>query len=231
MKIITYREMCNQEGVETIQRGMNFNLGSNYSVVLMSVKKGSPYNDFISDDGRKVIYEGHDVPSNHAPIPKMVDQSKTNPSGTLTQNGKFFEAAKASLITGNYHIVRIYQKMTKGVWVDNFFFKLIGADFVPDENRNVFKFTLEAINEIPDGSVVQEEDLDDAKTDHTRVIPSHVIQAVWKRDRGKCVMCEATDNLHYDHYLPYSKGGSSINPDNIRILCGRHNLMKSDKIE
>ncbi len=125
MKIITYREMCNQEGVETIQRGMNFNLGSNYSVILMSVKKGSPYNDFISDDGRKVIYEGHDVPSNHAPIPKMVDQSKSNPSGTLTQNGKFFEAAKASLITGNYHIVRIYQKMTKGVWVDNFFFKLI----------------------------------------------------------------------------------------------------------
>jgi hypothetical protein len=53
MKIITYREMCNQEGVETIQRGMNFGLGSNYSVILMSVKKGSPYNDFISDDGRK----------------------------------------------------------------------------------------------------------------------------------------------------------------------------------
>ena len=167
MKIITYREMCNQEGVETIQRGMNFNLGSNYSVILMSMKKGSPYNDFISVDGRKVIYEGHDVPSNHAPIPKMFDQSKTNPSGTLTQNGKFFEAAKVSLKTDNYHIVRIYQKMTKGVWVDNFFFKLIDADFIPDENRNVFKFTLEAINEIPDGSVVQEEDLDDAKTDHT----------------------------------------------------------------
>lgn len=121
--------------------------------------------------------------------------------------------------------------MTKGVWVDNFFFKLIDADFIPDENRNVFKFTLEAINEIPDGSVVQKESLDDAKADHTRVIPSHVIQAVWKRDQGKCVMCEATDNLHYDHYLPYSKGGSSLNPDNIRILCGRHNLMKSDKIE
>jgi hypothetical protein len=223
--------MCNQEGVETIQRGMNFNLGSNYSVILMSVKKGSPYNDFISADGRKVIYEGHDVPSNHAPIPKMVDQAKTNPSGTPTQNGKFFEAAKTSLTAGNYHTVRIYQKMTKGVWVDNFFFQLVYADFLPDENRNVFKFTLEAVNDIPDGSVVQKEDIADAKTEQTRVIPSHVIQAVWKRDQGKCVMCEATDNLHYDHYLPFSKGGSSINPDNIRILCGRHNLMKSDKIE
>ena len=42
MKIITYREMCNQEGVETIQRGMNFSLGSNYSVILMSVKKAHP---------------------------------------------------------------------------------------------------------------------------------------------------------------------------------------------
>ena len=115
MKIITYREMCNQEGVETIQRGMNFNLQQSYSVVLMSTRPGSPYKDSES-------------------------------------------------------------------------------------------------------------------IEHTRIIPSHIIQEVWKRDKGKCVICHKENNLHYDHYLPFSKGGSSITSDNIRILCSRHNLEKSNKI-
>jgi 5-methylcytosine-specific restriction endonuclease McrA len=54
--------------------------------------------------------------------------------------------------------------------------------------------------------------------------------AVWKRDQGKCVNCGATDNLHFDHDVPFSKGGSSITADNVKLLCARHNLEKSDKI-
>ena len=73
--------MCNQEDVETIQRGINFNLQQSYSVVLMSTRPGSPYKDSISIDGREVIYEGHDVPSNLAAIPKLVDQPMKKPSG------------------------------------------------------------------------------------------------------------------------------------------------------
>jgi 5-methylcytosine-specific restriction endonuclease McrA len=53
---------------------------------------------------------------------------------------------------------------------------------------------------------------------------------VWKRDGGKCVKCESKDNLHFDHVLPFSKGGASITPDNVQLLCMRHNLEKSDKI-
>ncbi len=41
----------------------------------------------------------------------------------------------------------------------------------------------------------------------------------------------ATDELHFDHDLPYSKGGTSITADNVKILCARHNLQESDKIE
>ena len=37
--------------------------------------------------------------------------------------------------------------------------------------------------------------------------------------------------LHFDHIIPYSKGGASKNPANIQILCGRHNLAKGDNIE
>jgi 5-methylcytosine-specific restriction endonuclease McrA len=53
---------------------------------------------------------------------------------------------------------------------------------------------------------------------------------VWKRDQGRCVQCDATDNLHFDHDVPFSKGGSSITAANVKLLCARHNLAKSDKI-
>jgi 5-methylcytosine-specific restriction endonuclease McrA len=65
---------------------------------------------------------------------------------------------------------------------------------------------------------------------HARIIPTHVKVEVWKRDGGKCVKCGSTTNLRYDHDIPYSKGGSSIVAENVRLLCVKHNLGKSDKI-
>ena len=53
---------------------------------------------------------------------------------------------------------------------------------------------------------------------------------MWARDKGKCVLCGSTENLHYDHDLPYSKGGTSLTAENVRILCMKHNLKKSNKI-
>jgi len=53
---------------------------------------------------------------------------------------------------------------------------------------------------------------------------------VWARDRGKCVICGATDELHFDHDLPYSKGGTSLTASNVQLLCARHNLSKGSKI-
>jgi 5-methylcytosine-specific restriction endonuclease McrA len=53
---------------------------------------------------------------------------------------------------------------------------------------------------------------------------------VWRRDKGKCVQCGSTDNLHFDHILAYSRGGTSLKAENIQLLCARHNLQKSDKI-
>ena len=65
---------------------------------------------------------------------------------------------------------------------------------------------------------------------HTRFIPTHVKVAVWKRDGGVCVLCGSTTNLHYDHGIPFSKGGSSIVAENVKLLCAEHNLSKSDMI-
>jgi 5-methylcytosine-specific restriction endonuclease McrA len=54
---------------------------------------------------------------------------------------------------------------------------------------------------------------------------------VWRRDGGKCVICGASDELHFDHIVPYSKGGTSLVAENIQLLCARHNLQKRDRIE
>ncbi len=67
--------------------------------------------------------------------------------------------------------------------------------------------------------------------EQTRQIPGKVKLAVFKRDKGVCTQCGAKDNLHFDHILPYSKGGTSLNEENIQLLCARHNLQKSAKIE
>lgn len=67
--------------------------------------------------------------------------------------------------------------------------------------------------------------------ERSRIIPTSVKLEVWARDGGKCVVCGATDELHFDHILPFSKGGTSLMAENIQLLCARHNLSKSIKIQ
>jgi len=63
------------------------------------------------------------------------------------------------------------------------------------------------------------------------MIPTLVKREVWKRDDGHCRACGSTDNLHFDHIIPFSRGGSSILVENVQLLCARHNLGKRDRIE
>jgi 5-methylcytosine-specific restriction endonuclease McrA len=44
-------------------------------------------------------------------------------------------------------------------------------------------------------------------------------------------VCGATDELHFDRIITYSKDGASIVPENDQVLCARKNLLKRDKIE
>ena len=60
-------------------------------------------------------------------------------------------------------------------------------------------------------------------------IPSHIKEAVWKRDKQSCVNCGSQDNLEFDHNIPVSKGGSNT-INNIQILCQKCNRKKSNKI-
>lgn len=56
---------------------------------------------------------------------------------------------------------------------------------------------------------------------------------ILKRDNFRCQICGSTAKdgvkLHVDHITPVSKGGLTI-PSNLRTLCDRCNLGKSDKM-
>jgi len=228
-EIISYLEMCAEEQA-SLQRGMNFRLPSGRTVILMSRRANAPYVDRIEDEGRTIIYEGHDVP--RAPglrDPKLLDQEATTPTGTRTQNGLFERAARMHHDGDEAELVRVYEKLRTGIWVFNGTFALTEAWTEPSGGRRVFKFRLEVTEapEAEDGvSTALRSDLE-----HTRVIPSEVKITVYQRDRGKCVLCGATDNLHFDHVLPYSRGGTSLRAENVQLLCARHNLAKAARIE
>ena len=221
--IISYAELVAAENAN-VQKGMNFQIKPEYSIFLMSVRKNAPYADEWDKATNTLIYEGHDVPSNLAKEPKEVDQPLTTPKGTLTENGKFFTAAQSykMKLLEHPHKVKVYEKIQAGVWCYKGYFSLIDASIVFDGVRKVFKFYLQPV----EVKAFNKEIL----LPHSRLIPTSVKVEVWARDKGRCVLCGSTENLHYDHDLPFSKGGTSLTAENVRILCMKHNLKKSDKI-
>lgn len=225
--ILSYREMCDIEGVQTLQRGMNFRLNPHYTVILMSQRANAPYKDKIHEDGVTIEYEGHDI-SRKASYhdPKSEDQSDKLPSGRLTQNGQFIKAVNEYKVgKRESELVKAYEKIMDGVWSLKGIFELTDYKTVHDGKRKVFRFILKLTSQeiVSNRSVIQ--------LSQTRIIPSDVKKEVWKRDRGRCVICEETNNLHFDHDLPFSKGGTSLTAKNVRLLCMKHNLQKSDSIE
>jgi hypothetical protein len=223
--VLSYIEMCAGLGVN-LQRGMNYRLCGDVSLILMSLRQGAPYADRVEEGGRILIYEGHDAPrSKECPNPKSVDQPDSYSRGRLTQNGLFLRAAKRYLQGDEPpEKVKVFEKIRAGIWVYNGLFALTDAWTELSGERKVFRFRLELTTgcegAAPLGSA--------AETD--RIIPSTVKLEVWKRDKGQCVICGEKSNLHFDHVIPYSQGGSSKDAKNIQILCARHNLAKRDRI-
>lgn len=228
--VISYIEMCHKEGA-SLQRGMNFRLKGRHSVVLMSVRPNAPYRDQVMDDGAVLIYEGHDEAKRKAgPDPKSMDQPERTSGGSLTENGKFHKAAQRFRAEAKSpDIVQVYEKIKPGIWTDNGFFLLVDSWVENDGSRDVFKFKLDAVESVSDDAAAQE--LPDRLVERSRIIPTGIKLEVWARDEGRCVTCGATDELHFDHILPYSKGGTSLKAANVQLLCARHNLSKSAKIQ
>ena len=224
--VISYIEMCQREKT-SLQQGMNFGLGGNHSVILMSVRPSAPYRDQLTDGGTTIIYEGHDhARGPNCPNPKLVDQPDRYPSGALTQNGRFLDAVtRFKARERSPERVRVYEKLRPGIWSYNGVFHLTDAWREHDGVRHVFKFKLAAVEGDEDFAIAPRADLP-----HRRVIPTSVKVEVWKRDGGRCAQCGATDELHFDHIVPWSKGGTSLTAENVQLLCARHNIQKRDDI-
>ncbi|HEY7090158.1 MAG TPA: hypothetical protein VH518_18825 [Tepidisphaeraceae bacterium] len=242
-EVISYPEMVQREGI-ALQKGMNFRVrggAAGYSIILMSVRKGAPYQDQWHDEviggpyAGLLEYEGHDLPRyRHSSLnPKHVDQPMALPSGRLTDNGKFYKAAMAAKSgESEPEVVQVYEKIADGIWCDRGRHLLVDAEVktVPvgqtrNKKRKVFRFYLRPTT-TPDATTSE----DERELSISRQIPTAVKVTVWKRDHGRCVQCGAMDNLHFDHDVPFSKGGSSITAENVKLLCARHNLEKSDRI-
>ncbi|HEY9777207.1 MAG TPA: HNH endonuclease [Planktothrix sp.] len=224
-EIVSYIEMCKREHL-SLQKGMNFNAGRGYSIVLMSRQPNAPYKDEVRNSGCVLIYEGHDIPRSAGIDPKTIDQQANLRSGKLTENGKFQKASddfKSGVRPAE--IVRVYEKIRDGIWSYNGAFDLTDCWIATSGSRQVFKFELKLReHQIEVGSSSTQ------PFEHTRLIPTQVKLEVWKRDNGKCVECGSSDHLHFDHLIPFSKGGASITAANVQLLCARHNLEKSDSI-
>lgn len=217
--------MCDAENAQTMQRGMNFRMNPSYSVFLMSQKSSAPYSDKIHDDGITIEYEGHDLAKNYTKNPKLKDQPEKLPSGKITQNGLFIKAVNQyKKNRSKPESIKVYEKIQEGVWSLKGYFDLIDYKVVNDGKRNVFRYILKLSDKIENFN-------SDVRLSHTRLIPSQVKKDVWKRDHGRCVLCGESKNLHFDHDLPFSKGGTSLLASNVRLLCVRCNLKKSDNIE
>lgn len=225
--VISHTEMCAAED-KNLQAGMHFRLHNGVSVVLMSRRANAPYRDRIENEGKTLIYEGHNISRRFHPEPDKADQPLCTPNGRPTQNGLFSKAAHAYKRTHfQPDLVRVYEKIMDGVWTYNGIFQLEDAWQEESNGRKVWKFRLELTDSVESSTdSTRHHDIE-----HNRIIPSTVKREVWKRDKGKCVKCGSTRNLHFDHDLPYSRGGASITTANIQLLCATCNLAKGNKIE
>jgi len=223
MQIISYTQLVLNEDGKHIQKGMNFGIQKSYSIVLMSTEKNAPYNDEIFDDGI-IEYEGHDVPKNISENKKSIDQPIANTTGNPTENGKFYNAAISFKNNEREPAkIKVYRKIRAGVWVDMGFYDLVDSYTRNDGRRNVFKFLLKPTFETLDDNA------DYLDLLHNRIIPGEIQREVYERDNGKCTKCGSQENLHFDHILPFSKGGSSKVSSNIQLLCAKHNWQKGAK--
>jgi len=223
LKIISYHQLTTQEGGLQVQKGMNFGVKGNYSIVLMSTVKNAPYEDEVFDDG-VIEYEGHDAPKSTQYDKKLVDQPSHTTTGKLTENGKFLKAVDDyKTYKRSAAKIQVYRKIKPGVWVDMGFYELIDGYQRHNGARNVFKFLLKPIYDYDPST----EDYIDIV--HDRQIPGDIQREVYERDNGKCTQCGSGENLHFDHIIPFSKGGSSKVASNIQLLCAKHNLSKGAK--
>jgi 5-methylcytosine-specific restriction endonuclease McrA len=114
-----------------------------------------------------------------------------------------------------------------------------GSDKLRGKIEDIFEEALDALLEKrdPEKKIARKEhnraSRQQPQTPHTaysRYIPQQVKDLVWKRDQGRCQYvapdgrrCNERGFLEFDHVQPFAKGGSSDDPQNLRLTCRAHN--------
>ncbi|UZE51888.1 HNH endonuclease [Rhodopseudomonas sp. P2A-2r] len=101
--------------------------------------------------------------------------------------------------------------------------ELAGTILAEMVTRKFFVDATHAEQDAPDATPAQR--VAKANGFGSRHIPDEVKRLVWERDGGCCVVCEATENVEYDHKIPVSKGGPSTF-ENVQLLCRTCNRRK-----
>ena len=142
-QIVSHAEMCASERY-SLQAGMNYRpRGKSYSIVLMSQRKGARYPDRVEDEGRRILYVGHDIKRTPGGVdPRVTDQIAMESNGRSTENGKFVEAVNQykSGLRGP-EPVRVYEKIKDNIWVYNGLFALRDYSRVFDGIRYISVYT------------------------------------------------------------------------------------------
>ena len=210
--IFSYSALCRIEQVQ-LQRGMNLRLRGGYSLILVHTGIGAPHPERIEEDGRVLIYEGHDIPQRKGGRdPKTVDQAGCHADGSLTKNGLFFEAAeKYKRGESRPEPVRVFDEVVPNIWAFNGLFTLMDAWREKSNGRRVYKFKL---------ALPSADAQNNGRPD--TLIPTAVKKKVWLRDQGKCVKCGTQEDLRLECVTPHAGGGSSFVVRNVRVACRGH---------
>lgn len=213
----TYKEMCQAEGYTRLQRGMIFHQPPRPSIILMSRKQNAPYRDRLMHSRRIIEYRGHNATGD-----PLADQPTRTKRGTRTPNGAFIDAATAFKEDDAEPLyVHVYEKIYSGVWLFRGPHRLIDYRAERENERRIFTFFL-----LPQTPLLPR-----PRKTPRQTIPAEVKKEVYQRDGGRCAICGAESDLHFDHIVPLAKGGAATSVDNLRLLCGKHNRSKGARIE
>lgn len=171
--VVSHGEMALREGYSP-SKGMNIRSDGRPSLFLMSVAAHPQYWDSASG---VMIYDGHDA-TNAGKNRKKIDQPMYKEEGILSDNGRFFKAAE-SFKAGSREVleIQVYEWLDSGVWFDKGLFLLVGAQYLEEGGRNVFKFHLKPVGDLATPYGIE------------RMIPLQEKLDAWRESRGACAIC------------------------------------------
>lgn len=221
-KVLGHFDICMLEGAK-LRRGITYRVNGGDSVFLLNPELED---DLVLSNNRLVIYSVKDDaafsrcnPSSFGNQTALYDKK-----GNLTLNGRLYKA-----VTGyksgqcEPELARVYRKQKKGMWEYLGRYQITEATYGPENGTLVFAFGLDFLTD----DIISEFKPQLAMI---RKVPASVKMEVWMRDGAKCVQCDGTTNLHYDHIIPFSLGGTSFDANNIQLLCRNCNYAKGASI-